>query len=138
MFSAIADGFGYLFDLIWRAFKWLLDGIYFLLSPIFELIAAIGYFIYMIGVILYKIVLIVLTIGKLLIGLLTGLFKTIFGLAPSSNVAAMPQAYHDVFAKLQPIFLTLQMDKVAYLLSFGLWIFTAFIAVKTIGTMRNQ
>lgn len=137
MFSAVADGFGYLFDLIWRAFKWLLDGLSVLLSPVFELLAAIFYFVYMIGVILYKIVLIVLTIGKLLIGLLTGLFKTIFGLAPSSEVAVMPQAYHDVFAKLQPIFLTLQLDKVAYLLSFALWIFTAFVAVRIIGSMRN-
>lgn len=137
MFSAVADGFSYLFDLIWRAFRWLLDGLSVLLSPVFELLAAIFYFVYMVGVILYKIVLIVLTIGKLLIGLLTGLFKTIFGLAPSSNVAAMPQAYHDVFSKLQPIFLTLQLDKVAYLLSFALWIFTAFVAVRIIGTMRN-
>lgn len=138
MFRAVADGFSYLFDLIWRAFKWLLDGLYVLLSPIFDLIAAIGYFIYMIGVILYKVVIIVLAVGKLLIGLIVGLFKTIFGLAPSSSVAVMPQAYHDVFNQLKPIFVTLQIDKVAYLLSFALWIFTAFIAVKIIGTMRNQ
>lgn len=138
MFSAVADGFAYLFDLLWSGFDWLLDGISFLLRPIFDLISAIFYFIYMIGVVLVKIVFIVLTIGKLLIGLLTGLFKTIFGLAPSSEKAVIPQAYSDVFGKMQPIFETLQLNKVAYLLSFALWIFTAFIAVRIISTMRNQ
>lgn len=137
MFSAVADGFAYLFGLIWNGLEWLLDGLYSLLSPIFDFLSAIFYFIYFIGLILFKIVVIVLTIVKLLIGLMSGLFKTIFGLAPSNDIAVIPSSYMDVFGKLQPIFNTLQLDKVAYLLSVGIWLFTAFVAVRIIGGMRG-
>lgn len=137
MFSAVADGFGYLFRLIWEACSWVLDGIYWLLKPVFDLLGGIFYFIFKIGVVLYKVLEIVVTVVKLLIGLATGLFRTIFGLSYSGQSAVIPDSYMTIFGKLQPIFASLQLNKVAYLLSFGVWIMAAFVAMRIIGGMRG-
>jgi hypothetical protein len=137
MFHAIADGFNYLWGFLARLADWLLDGLAYLFSPIFDLLAGIFYFLYMIGVVLVKVVTVVLALGKLLIGLCTGLFKTITGLSFSGRPAILPDSYNDVFARLQPVLNTLQLDKVAYLITFAIWIATAFASIKIIGNMRG-
>jgi len=137
MFHAIADGFNYLWGFLKQLFWWLLDGIAFLLKPVFDLLAAIFYFLYKIGVVLVKIVEIVLALGRLLIGLCTGLFKTITGLGYTGRPAAIPASYQDVFDRIQPVFQTLQLDKVAYLVQFAIWVMTALAAIRIIGGMRG-
>lgn len=138
MFSAIADGFRYLYDLLIRLGTYILNGIWRLFSPLFEFIGAIFYFLYMLGVVLVKIVAVVLALGKMLVGIVTGLFLTITGLNYTGAPATLPNSYSSVFGKLAPILGNLQMDKVAYLLSFGIWITAAFYAVKIIGEMRGN
>jgi len=137
MFHAIADGFNYLWSFLKLLAWWILDGIAFLLKPVFDLLAAIFYFLYKIGVVLVKIVEIVLALGRLLIGLCTGLFRTITGLSYTGRPAAIPASYQEVFDRIQPIFITLQLDKVAYLVQFAIWIMTAFAAIRIIGAMRG-
>lgn len=137
MFSAIADGFGYLYGLLADLFHMLLDGIWTLLQPIFELVGAIFYFLYMLGVVLVKILAVVLAVGKLLVGIVTGLFKTILGLGYTGSGAALPGSYNAAFAKIMPFVNSLQLDKVAYILVFGIWITAGFYAIKIIGDMRG-
>lgn len=106
--------------------------------PVLDLIDAIGYFLYKIGVILYKVLELVVSLGKLLIGLATGLIKTITGLSYSPNTPSpLPGAYSEAVGNLQPIFSQLQIDKVAYLVTFAIWIMTAIIAMRLIGGMRG-
>lgn len=137
MFSAIADGFGYLFGLLRDLFMWLLDGLFYILTPVLDLIGAIFYFIYCVGLVLVKVFAVVLTIGRLMIGLTVGLFKTITGLGMAGGAAPLPASYTGVFAKLQPLLGTLQLDKAAYVVHFAIWMSAAFIALKIIGNMRG-
>lgn len=137
MFRAIADGFGYLFGWLGDLFGWLLRGILAIFQPLIDLIAAIFYFLYKIGVVLVMIIELVFNIGRLLIGLLAGLFATLTGLNYTGKPANIPAAYQDVFNRLQPIYDTLQLDIIATLMQWVLWIMTAFIAVKIIGNMRG-
>lgn len=138
MFRAIADGFGYLYSHLKDLSHYLLNGIWLLLQPIFELVGAIFYLLYMLGLVLVKILAIVLSIGNLLVGIVTGLFKTILGLGYTGSGTALPASYNSVFAKLMPFINSLQLDKVAYILVFGIWITTAFYAIKIIGEMRGN
>lgn len=137
MFRAIADGFGYLFRLLGDLGGWILDGIWMLFKPLFDLLAAIFYFLYMLGVVLVKVLEVVLNVGKLLVGVLTGLFKTIVGLSYTGTPAALPGSYNSAFSKIMPHINSLQLDKVAYVLIFGIWLTAGFMAVKIIGGMRG-
>lgn len=138
MFSAIADGFNYLFGLIWTALQWLLNGLTALFRPVFDFLDAIGYFLYKLGVILYKVLELVVSLGKMLIGLGTGLLKTITGLSYTASAPSpLPSAYSEAVGNLQPIFAQLQLDKVAYLVTFAIWIMTAIITMRLIGGMRG-
>lgn len=137
MFHAVADGFNYLWGFIKDFGKWLLDGIYWLLKPILDLIGAIFYFLYKVGIVLVKVIEVVLAVGKMLIGICTGFFKTILGLSYTGRPAIIPDSYNQVFIKLQPVLNTLQLDKIAYLITFSIWVFTALTAIKIIGDMRG-
>lgn len=137
MFHAIAAGFNYLWGFLKDLGTYFLNAIAWLLKPVFDLIGAVFYFVYKIGVVLLKVVEVVLSIGKLLIGIGSGLFKTITGLSYTGTPAVIPDSYNQVFTKLQPVFMTLQLDKVAYLIIFTIWIYTAFTAIKIIGDMRG-
>lgn len=137
MFSAIADGFNYLFSFLSDGFGFILDGIFQLFKPILSFLDMIFYFIYKLGVIVVKIVALVFAVGRLLVGLIEGLFATIFGFSYSGRPAQLPSSYANAFARLQPTMAKLQLDKVAYILQFGLWLFTAFAATTIIGKMRG-
>jgi hypothetical protein len=138
MFHAIANGFNYLMDLMIRLFSWLLSGLYKLLQPIFDLIYIILEFFYWIGVIIVKIVFLVFAVGRLLVGLITGLFSTILGLSYTGHgPTGMPNSYTAVNQHLSSILGALQLDKVAYLILFLLWIATGLTAMKIIGNMRG-
>lgn len=137
MFKAIADGFGYLFGFLGDMALWILNGLMKIFQPIIDFIGAIFYFIFMLGVLLVKVLSLFLSVAKLCIGLLTGLFKTVAGLSFSGSAAAIPNSYQSTFDHLQPVFVTLQIDKIAYLLMFTVWVATAFTATKIIGNMNG-
>lgn len=137
MFSAVADGFHYLFGLLGEGFLYLLDGIYALFRPLLDFLDMIFYFIYMLGVIIVKIVKLVFAVARMLIGLVQGLFATILGLSFSGRAVVLPGSYQDAFIQLQPTMRKLQLDKVAYVIQFGIWVFTAFGAIQIIGKMRG-
>lgn len=137
MFSAIADGFGYLYRWLQDLFTWLMNGLLNLLQPLLDLLGFIFYFIYMIGYIIVKVITVVLMIGKLLIGITVGLFKTITGLGMVGTAGVMPTSYSNAFLKLQPLFAQMQIDKVAYVIHFTIWLSAAFIAMRIIGRMRE-
>lgn len=137
MFSAIADGFSYLFSLLGDLGLFILNGIMKMIQPIIDFIGAIFYFVYKLGLVLVKVLALFGTLARLLVGLLTGLFKTITGLAYTGAGAEMPASYQSAFDNLQPVFNQLQFNKLGYVLIFTVWLFTAFVAVKIIGNMRG-
>lgn len=137
MFRAIADGFNYLFDLLASLFRKLLNGLYWMLQPLFSVLQIIFDFIVYIGIIIGKIVYLVFTVCKLLIGLVAGLMKTIFGFGYTGKGVLLPGKYQAAFDHISPWMGTLQMDRLAYILKFAIWFATAFIAIKIIGGMRG-
>lgn len=137
MFSAIADGFGFLFRLLMDGFLFILNGIMKIFKPLLDLIGAFFYLIYKLGIVLVKVIEIVISLAKMLIGIGIGLFKTIAGLSYSGSSAAMPGSYNNAFSKLRPTMNLLQLDNVAYLFIFAIWIFAALAAVKIIGAMKG-
>lgn len=137
MFRAIADGFNYLYDLLISLISKLMNGLLWLLQPIFDLIIFVFALIYWLGLIIAKIVMLVIGIGKLLVGLVTGLFSTILGFSYSGSVTNLPSSYSDVYTHIRPILKTIQLDKIAYLMQFAVWFGTAFMALQLIGNMRG-
>lgn len=137
MFSAIADGFGYLFNLLGDFFMKLMSGLLWLLQPLFDLIGLIFAFIVWIGTIIVKIAMLVFAIGKMLVGLVAGLFSTIIGFGYTGKTSNLPNSYMDAYTHIKPYLSVLQLDKVAYLFLFGIWFFTAWAALHIIGNMRG-
>lgn len=137
MFKAIADGFNWLFQMLATLFSKLMNGLLWLLQPLFDLLGIIFEFIYYIGLLIVKVVFLVITLGKLMIGVITGLFKTIVGLGYTGRTSALPSSYMEVYPHIQPYLHKLQIDKIAYILQFTIWFATAFIAIKLIGSMRG-
>ncbi|MEK4240375.1 hypothetical protein [Paenibacillus sp. FSL H7-0714] len=137
MFSAIADGFNYLFSMLADFFWKLMDGLLWLLQPIFDLISLIFGLIVWIGVIIFKIVMLVFAVGKMLVGLIGGLFATITGFGYTGSTTNLPGSYMEVYSHIRPYLSMLQLDKIAYLAQFGIWFFTAWAALHLIGGMRG-
>ncbi|MED4600089.1 hypothetical protein P9314_05115 [Paenibacillus validus] len=136
MFSAIADGFGYLFGLLNSLGLWILNGIGKLLQPILDFLGAIFYFFYILGLVLVKVIMLVVGVGRLLLGLIVGFFKTITGFGYTGQATILPPSYTDAFNNLKPVFAMLQLDKLAYIFIFAIWIYTAWAAMQKIGKMR--
>lgn len=137
MFKAIADGFGYLFGLLGDLGLFILSGLEKLFKPVLDFLGAIFYFLFKLGLVLVKVISLVISLAKLLIGLGIGLFKTIAGLSFSGTPTVLPASYQGVFAHLQPVFAQLQLDKLAYIFIFAIWIGTVYTAIKIIGGMRG-
>lgn len=137
MFSAIADGFRFLFAYLNTFGLWILQGLTKLIQPILDFLGGIFYFIYNLGVLLVKVTMIVVGLAKLLIGIVTGLFKTFLGLSFTGRASVLPDSYQSVFDHLKPLLGVLQLDKVAYLFIFGIWIYTGWAAMRIIGNMRG-
>lgn len=137
MFHAVADGFWYLFGFLGQLFGKLMDGLYRLLQPLFDLLGLVWEFVYYIGLVVVKVVHLVFTVARLLLGLGLGLTKTIFGFGYTGSSAAIPSKYATAFAHIQPVIHTMQLDKLAYIFTFAIWLFTAYTAIKIIGDMRS-
>lgn len=137
MFEGIKTAFEYLFTLLNDLFTWILEGIAAILQPIIDIFLGIGYFIYKIGVVLVEILQLLGIVGKLALGLVQGLFKTITGLAYSGNSANIPTAFNNVFEQMQPVLQALQFNKIGYVITFSIWAFTAIYAIRIIQTFRG-
>lgn len=132
MFKAIADGFGYLFGLLGNLALFLLNGIMKIFQPVLDLIGALFYFIFKLGVVLVKVINLVLSVGRLLLGLLTGLFKTLAGFSFTGTPATVPGSYQDTFSHIRPLLQQLQLNNLAYVIIFTIWLLTAMAAIRKI------
>lgn len=137
MFDGIKKAFQFLYDLLITMFEWILNGIAAIFQPIIDLVIGIGYFIFMIGTVLVEILQLIGAVAKLAIGIVTGLFKTITGLSYSGSPANIPGTFDSVFDQMQPVLQALQFNKIGYVITFSIWVFTAIYAVRIIQTFRG-
>jgi hypothetical protein len=137
MFQAIKKGFEFLFQLLIDLFTWILEGIMEVLKPVIDIFIGIGYFIYKIGVVLVEIVFLLGSVGRLVLALIQGLFNTLTSFDFDGTPASLPGSVGQAFNNLQPIFETLQFNKIGFVVMFSIWLFTALAAIKIVQTFRG-
>lgn len=120
-------------DYLGELLGWLFDGLIQLLkalfSPILIVIALIFYFLYKLAELVVMLFMVLLGIGKLLYAFIQGIIATFAGFVwtpTTPDHGSWSYAFGQAFASLSDY----QMDKVAYVLMFGIWIFTAFAAIR--------
>lgn len=108
-----------------------------LFQPIYEFFAAIFHLVSKLVEFLGLLLQVFLQLGHIIIAFIEGLFNTLSGLSYDGSTpqldSNMSQAVDAVSSTMQ----TLQLDNLAYVLLFMIWIFTAVSVVKMIGSMRN-
>jgi len=142
----LGDAFGKLFKVIWDGIKWvgnllknlfqgLVDIIIGFFLVIYALIDGFLYFLYKVGVLAVKLFILLLETAKLLWSLVVGFAKTLASLAytPQSTSGT---GYSDMLGKLFKNLSVLQIDVIAYILLFVIWMFTAVGAIKLISSIR--
>lgn len=137
MFEGIKKAFQYLYQLLTDLFNWILEGITAILKPIIDLVFGIGYFIYSLGVLVVEILGLLGSVAKLAFGLVQGLFLTITGLSYQGTPATLPGSLGSAVVNLQPVFETLQFNKIGFVVIFSIWLFAALAATKIIQTFRE-
>ncbi|WP_011154361.1 hypothetical protein [Lysinibacillus sphaericus] len=136
LFDMLFDLFRWLGELLARLFQALIDVLVSFFMVIYELIKGLLYLLYMIGVCAAKLFLILWEVAKLIWAFVVGLtttFQSIF-FTPGSGSG---HGYGAVMGRVASGLNVLQMDVVAYILLFGIWIFGAFGVIKIIGSLRG-
>lgn len=122
---------GFLSNLFGELFNGLIAVLKAIFKPILILVAIIFYFVYKLGELIYTLFMVLLAVGKLLYSFVMGLFKTLAGLVwtPSTpQHGSWSSSIGEVFAALEPY----QLDKIAYVMMFAIWITTAYVAIQTL------
>jgi hypothetical protein len=142
----LGDAFGKLFDVIWDGIEWigsfikkmfqgLVDIIIGFFEVIYALIDGLLYLLYKIGVLAVKLFQVIFEFGKVLWSLVVGFGKTLASLAYTPQ-ASSNTGYSDMLGRLFTQLDKLQIDSIAYILLFVIWLFTAVSAMKLISSLR--
>lgn len=143
----IKDGFQSLMDFLFDCFKWLgqllarlfqglIDVLVSFFMVIYELIKGLLYLLYMVGVCAAKLFLILWEIAKLVWSFIVGLtntFQSIF-FVPSTSSG---HGYSAMMGRVASSLDVLQLDVLAYILMFGIWLFGAFGVIRVFGSLRG-
>lgn len=146
--SQIAEFFSWLGRLIWDSITWLGEHLGNLFSAlfdllisfftfIFDLIGVFGYFLFQIGELAVKLFLIFFELLKLIYSFVVGLITTLQSLSYSSASTGghgYSEMIGQVFTAMQP----LQIDVIAYILLFIIWLMTAIQAIHILSTVRGS
>lgn len=143
LFSAIERLFNLIYDLtkfIADLFQGFIQAIINVLlgffNVIYDLIRCVLYLIYKIGVLAVKLFQVLWEIAKLLYSFVVGLTKTVASLfyTPKNTGG---HGYSETIGQVVSHLGLLQMNVVAYILLFLIWIFVAITVIKILGTFKN-
>lgn len=126
LFGSTLTFFSNLFGFLFNGLVSVLKMIF---KPILIVVAILFYFLYKLAELLITLLSVLLSIFKLLYSFIVGLFKTIGSLVWSSappNHGSWSGPIREVFVALEPY----QLDKVAYVISFIIWVMTAVAAIR--------
>lgn len=142
----LGDAFGKLFDVIWSVIKWIgrllkklfqgfIDLIVGFFEVIYALIDGLLYFLYKIGVLAVKLFLLFFELAKMIVSLFVGFAKTL------ASLVYMPRGgsgngYSEMLGKIFAALKPLNIDPIAYILMFILWMFTVVAAIKLLSSIR--
>jgi hypothetical protein len=111
--------------------------LYRLFKPIFDIITAIIHFIAKLFEILWLLLQIFLQLGHIIIAFITGLFRTLAGLTYDGSTPALDANMSGAAAGMNQAMSILQLDTLAYLCLFGIWIVTAVSVIRMIGNFSG-
>ncbi|WP_249649181.1 hypothetical protein [Lysinibacillus sp. D4B2_S17] len=143
----IKDGFQSLMDFLFNCFKWLgqllsrlfqalIDVLVSFFMVIYELIKGLLYLLYMIGVCAAKLFLILWEVAKLIWAFVVGLTNTFQGIffVPATSSG---HGYCAMMGRVASSLNVLQLDVVAYILLFAIWLFGAFGVIRVYGSLSG-
>src|SRR5690606_7762411 len=128
----------FLSNLFGGLFQGLINVLKLIFKPIFIVVALLFYFLYKLAELVVTLVLVIVAIGKLLYSFMIGLFNTFASMSytPTSppNHGSWSYAINQAFAALEMY----QLDKIAYIISFGIWVATAFGVIKILSARSEE
>jgi len=126
----------FLSSLLGHLFQTLFSFLKILLRPLFIVIALLLYFVYKIAELAVTLISLFLAIGKLLLAFIKGIFVTLAGFTYTPTTPHHGQ-WTSIFINVAGGFEKFQLDKIAYILQFGIWFGTAFAVVRIISSIRS-
>lgn len=140
LYTFLGDAFGTLFSYLVSLFTGLFGGLKDLLvtlfTPVLQLISAIFYFLYKLGLLIVDVIEILFRFVFFFVYVMKGLFLTLIGLSYNGRTAELPERYQTIIHNLQPALDFVQMDKIAVLCLWAVWVFVAIALIKVVGA-RN-
>lgn len=124
--------FAFLGQLLYGFFHGLVDFLVWLFTPVLQIVAAIFYFLYKLGSLILLVIEMVYRLVFFFVYVMKGLFVTLIGLSYSGKVAALPGRYQEVVDAIQPGLQIAQIDKLATLLLWAIWIFVGVACIKVV------
>ncbi|MCL6593855.1 MAG: hypothetical protein K6T31_07755 [Alicyclobacillus sp.] len=133
--------FGNLMGFLGRLAQNILNGIADVLHqiflPIFAIIDAIFYFIEKLTYLLALLVQLLIQVVHVLLAYCWGFIKTLTGLVYDQSSPQLPSSVYGPFSHMVTALQMLQLDKLADLLLFAIWISTAIGAIRIISTFSQ-
>lgn len=137
LFKLLYQLFVWLGELLQRLVQSLIDVLVSFFMVIYDVIRGLMYLIYMIGVLAAKLFIVLFELAKLLWSFVQGLGKTIGSLFYTER-ASSGHGYSEMMGRIVDSMDVLQLDVVAYILLFLIWIMTAFGVMSVIGSLKNN
>lgn len=142
----LTDAFGKLFGVIWNVIKWIgnlirnlfqgfIDVIIDFFEVMYALVDGLLYFIFKIAILAVKLFQIFFEIAKLIWALITGLSNTLVSLSYTPQTSSQT-GYSEILGTLFSNLSYLQIDVIAYILLFIMWMTTAVSAIKLLSSIR--
>lgn len=131
--NIFAVGIGFIGSLFGSLFNGLITVLKLLFQPVLILVAVIFYFLSKLAELFLLLIMVLLSIGKLLFSFVQGLSKTLAGFVwtpAAPDHGSWTSAIGEVFIALEPF----QLDTVAYIMLFIIWIMTAVAAVRILSS----
>lgn len=136
LYNMLYDLFAWLGDLLSRLIQSLINVLVSFFMVIYDLIKGLLYLLYMIGVCAAKLFVILWEVAKLIWAFIVGLTKT-FDSVFFAPGAGSGHGYSAMMGKAASGLGFLQLDVVAYILLFAIWLFGAFGVVRIFGSLRG-
>lgn len=143
----IGDLASKLFSNLWNGLKWigqqigsffqsLIDILVGFIDLIFSIIAGIFYFIFKVGMIVVEFFKLIFAVMKILWSFVVGIGKTLASLTYIQKNGS-GNAYSEMLGNIFTSLKVLQIDVIAYILLFVIWIITGFTAIKILGSLKG-
>lgn len=137
LFRMLYELFVWLGQLLQRLFQSLIDVLVSFFMVIYDLIRGLMYLLYMIGVLAVKLFTVLFELAKLLWAFVQGFARTIASLFYTERESS-GHGYSEMMGRIVDSMDVLQLDVVAYILLFIIWIMTALGVMRVIGTLKNN